>query len=272
MRAHVRTIGRWVMLPLILLALAGCNLPTPTPSVLPTSTQPTATETLTAAPTLAAATDTPTPPPADTVTPTIANPVAIRDTLCYGGPGRVYGVISGIQAGRSLTLLGKSALLDWWIVQNPIYNVPCWVAAADLQIDLSFDTSSVEIATPPPYPANLLPGSATLDPSTPTCAVQFTVYLNVKNNGSQATITQGKVSAVDMRASDGSQQASGTGSFPTLDPGDSYQVQIPLTVSAYYGEQHNIKLVIDPDRQIPEFNETDNSKTISYTLEQGSCP
>ena len=46
--------------------------------------------------TLAPAGDTPTPTqlPTDTSVPTPPDPVAVQDALCYGGPGRVYGVIS----------------------------------------------------------------------------------------------------------------------------------------------------------------------------------
>jgi hypothetical protein len=152
--------------------------------------------------------------------PTVPDPVAVQDALCYGGPGRVYGVISAIQGGSSVVLLGRGSLYDWWIVQNPIYNVPCWIAATELQIDAAYDTSALEVATPPPFPANLDPGSVLLDPSPPTCAQQFTVAVDVKNEGSQPTISTGTVSAVDQRESDGSQQASATGTFPTLGPGE----------------------------------------------------
>jgi hypothetical protein len=204
--------------------------------------------------------------------PTPPSPVAVRDALCYGGPGRVYGVISAIQAGTSLSLLGRGSLYDWWIVQNPIYNVPCWIDATDLQIDAAYDTSALEVATPPPFPANLDPGSVLLDPSPPTCAQQFTVAVDVKNEGSQPTISTGTVSAVDQRESDGSQQASATGTFPTLGPGETYRVSISLTVSAYYDEEHVISLVVDPDTVIPEYDESDNRAAIHYTLQKGSCP
>jgi hypothetical protein len=218
------------------------------------------------------ATETPTPQPTETSVPTAPNPVALNSALCYGGPGRVYGVISSIKAGASLELLGKSALLDWWIIQNPIYNVPCWIPAGDVRVDLAFDTSAIEVATPPPYPATLVGGRTALDAAPPTCAVQFTVYANVTNNGHQATISEGSVVAVNVRKSDGSQLVSGTGTFPALEASETYQVSIPLTVSAYYEEEHEIRLYIDPDREIPEFNESDNTTSISYTLEQGSCP
>ena len=150
--------------------------------------------------------------------------------------------------------------------------MPCWIAATELQIDAAYDTSALEVATPPPFPANLDPGSVLLDPSPTTCAQGFTIAVNVKNEGSQPTISTGTVSAVDRRDTDGSQQASGTGTFPTLGPGETYQVNIPLTVSTYYDEEHVISLVVDPDTVIPEYDETDNQASISYTLQKGGCP
>ena len=47
---------------------------------------------------------------------------------------------------------------------------------------------------------------------------------------------------------------------------------MPLTIATYYNEQHNINLVIDPSNQIPETVEGDNNRSISYTLQKGSCP
>jgi hypothetical protein len=34
---------------------------------------------------------------------------------------------------------------------------------------------------------------------------------------------------------------------------------------------HRITLVIDPSNQIPETQKGDNTQTIEYTLQQGSC-
>jgi hypothetical protein len=268
----LRALRLFLLVSMILAFLAGCNVPAATPFVLPSATPGLPTET--PSPTLAPVLDTPTATlaPTDTSVPTLSNPVVVQTTLCFGGPGKVYGVISGIQAGTSLELLGKSALLDWWIVLNPTYNVPCWIAARDLQIDPGFDTAGLEVATPPPFPANLAPGRPALDPSPPTCSVQFTVSLNVTNKGSQATVSTGKVSAVDRRDSDGSQQATGSGTFPVLGPGETYRVSIPLTVSKWYNEKHVISLAVDPDKVIPEYDEGDNKTSISYTLQQGSCP
>ncbi len=111
-----------------------------------------------------------------------------------------------------------------------------------------------------------------LDPGTPTCGQTFTVGFDVANLGSQPTAFSGTVSLIDTRAADGSQQGPGTiGGFPILQPGQTFRVNMPLTISTWYNEQHNLTLVIDPSNQIPENNESDNIRTISYTLQKGSC-
>ncbi len=115
-------------------------------------------------------------------------------------------------------------------------------------------------------------GIVVFSPSTPTCAQTFNVGFDVANLGSQPTAISGTVSLVDSRAADGSQQGSTVGGFPVLQPGQTFRVTMPLTVSTWYNEQHNITLVIDPSNQIPESNESDNVRTISYTLQKGSCP
>ena len=111
-----------------------------------------------------------------------------------------------------------------------------------------------------------------LNPGTPTCEQTFTVGFDVANLGSQPTAISGTVSLVDTRAADGSQQGNTIGGFPILQPGQTFRVNMPLTISTWYNEQHNLTLVIDPGNQIPETVEGDNVRTISYTLQKGSCP
>lgn len=99
---------------------------------------------------------TPAPTPIDTVVPspvaTAQNPLVIKDTLCWLGPGPVYVVSSAVHAGTRVTLLGKGSIPGWWIVSGPIYHDPCWVYQQDLQIDPNYDLSNLQIFNPPPTP------------------------------------------------------------------------------------------------------------------------
>jgi subtilase family serine protease len=47
---------------------------------------------------------------------------------------------------------------------------------------------------------------------------------------------------------------------------------MPLTVSTWYSESHTLTLVIDPNNQVPEAGKTDNTGTLNYTLQKGTCP
>ena len=252
---------------------AGCNLPGQKAPEIPTATLPLPSETATVAATEPpVATPSTTLAPTETTTPTPLSPVVVNDTLCYRGPGKVYGVVSSMKADTNAVLIGKGALEGWWVLLNPTYNQPCWIAATDLKLDPAYDTTALQVYDIPPLPANLVPGRPSLDPSPPNCMDMFYIYVNVTNKGSEPTITGGTVTATDKRSSNGSRQATASGTFPVLKAGESYKVQIQMTVSKYWGEQHQIQIVIDPENQIPENNESDNTTSISYTLAQGSCP
>ncbi len=95
-----------------------------------------------------------------TVTPTItATPTATpspptirRDTLCWLGPGPIYPVVSSIQQGTVVELLGVGALEGWFVINNPRFNLPCWVDADDLDVDPNLDLTVLIIFPVPPTP------------------------------------------------------------------------------------------------------------------------
>ena len=159
----------WIAGASLILALLACNIsvngvaPTPvielpsnTPAVsvessatgTQTETQPIATESSTPVP----ATDTASPP---TSTPTPQNPLVTTTAYCWSGPTDKtlkYEVISSIQAGTRVQLLGKGIVDGWWIVRNPRYNDPCWIQQQYVQIDLSYDLSTLKTFAVPSTP------------------------------------------------------------------------------------------------------------------------
>jgi len=86
------------------------------------------------------------------VTPTPQNPLVLRATLCWVGPGPVYDVVSALKQNERVVLLGRGSNGGWWIVENPIYHDPCWVQEADLQLDPGTNTAGLKVFTPPPTP------------------------------------------------------------------------------------------------------------------------
>jgi hypothetical protein len=134
----------------------------------------------------------------------------------------------------------------------------------------------VQPAAPTGVPAssanvNLVAGIVELNPGQPVCNQTFTIGLDVANLGGEATAASSTVSVVDVRAADGTTQQTTTGGFPVLQPGQTFRVNMALTVSTYFDETHEIRFVIDPNNGVPENNESDNTRTITYTLQRGGC-
>ncbi len=149
---------------LLLLAVIACNLPSaavPTnslqfavPSITHAVSQ-TTTAISTAEP-IGTLSITPIPSLTDTsvpaVSPTPQNPLVKIDSLCWGGPGKTYEVISTIRSGTRVVLLGRGIIDGWWIVKNPTYHDPCWLPAGSLQIDPAMDLSGLQVYKVPPTP------------------------------------------------------------------------------------------------------------------------
>jgi uncharacterized protein YgiM (DUF1202 family) len=104
----------------------------------------------------AASTDTAAPVPTDiqppSATPTQAKPVVIHDALCSQGPGNNYEVVSSVKTGTVVEIIGRGSIAGWFIITNPIYHDPCWIASVNLQIDPGFNVSGLRVYNPPSSP------------------------------------------------------------------------------------------------------------------------
>jgi hypothetical protein len=150
----------------LLLAALACNLPegTGTPELDATALAGTLSVVQT---TMAAPTFTPTPSrtPIPTFPSSTQRPTVVIATLCWLGPGPAYEVSSSVSAGLQVDLLGRDFAGEWWIIRGPIYHDPCWVMRNTLQIDPSFNTSSLPIYTAPPTPTPTPTDTPTLTPT-----------------------------------------------------------------------------------------------------------
>lgn len=228
--------------------------------------------------------------------PASATPDSPQATFTQGinvrsGPGTIYNPpIGSFAAGQTTEILARNPAGDWYKVRY--YNGEGWVFGGLLTV--AGDTSSLPVDPGPPPPtaapptaipptaviatappatnANLVAGVVVLSPAQPRCAETFNVGFDVANLGSEATASSGTVSLQDLRAADGSPQGSTIGGFPVLQPGQTFRVDMPLTISTWHSEQHRIVLVIDADGRIPETVDGDNRVEITYTLEKGNCP
>lgn len=248
-------------------------------------------------PTLSAATPISTATPIivpSTVAPTLApgaGPTAtlIQTANIRSGPGLIFNPpIGSLPAGTTTDILARSPASDWLKIRYA--NGDGWVFAA--LVTISGDLGAVPIDAGPPPPnathaaatlplpptntpqttANLAAGIVVLDPSQPRCVEPFIVGFDVANTGSQPTAAGGSVHLTNARAADGSVQAEATGNFPVLQPGETFRVNMPLTISTWYDETHRITLTIDPANEVPEALESDNTQTLNYVLQKGACP
>jgi len=102
-----------------------------------------------------------------TLIPSDAVPVGLArvSTLCWEGPGDQYNVVSSVQTGTKLKLLGIGEISGWFIVDNPIYpGVNCWLGSNTVQIDPDVNLSTLKIYPAPPL---LIPTSTAI-PLEPT--------------------------------------------------------------------------------------------------------
>ena len=94
-----------------------------------------------------------TPLPTATFTPTsgpIQPPTVRHHAACWFGPGSDYNLESNITKGERVQILGVGSLPGWYIIRNPYFQQPCWIQAADLNIDPAMDLSQYPIVTPYP--------------------------------------------------------------------------------------------------------------------------
>jgi hypothetical protein len=84
--------------------------------------------------------------------PTAQNPLVIRDTLCWRGPGPGYVVSSAVHAGTRVILLGQGSIPGWWVIEGPVYHDACWIYQQDLQIDPGYSFQGLRTYDPPATP------------------------------------------------------------------------------------------------------------------------
>jgi uncharacterized protein YraI len=242
------------------------------------NTQPTAIPT-TAAPAVTNAPSTPSRP-----TATFQQGINVRR-----GPGLEFDPpIGAFAAGQTTEIIAVNPAGSWYKVRYGGGEGWVFAALTEASGDIASlprdagppaPTAAPPTAVPPTQPppppattANLVAGIVVLNPSQPACAGTFSIGFDVANLGGQPTASSSTVSVQDVRSSDGASQQTTLGGFPVLQANQTFRVDMPLTVSTFYDEEHTIILIIDPNNQVPETNESDNRREIKYTLQKGSCP
>lgn len=234
----------------------------------------------------------PTNPPAPAESPTPSTPytTTTQGINVRSGPSTLFNPpIGSLAANQSVDLLAKSPDGQWFKVKY--YNGSGWVFASYTKP--SVDPASLQVDAGPPVPtltpipptavpvvptavpaqttANIVLGNVNINPALPiACGKTVTISIDVANLGGQPTTTSGSISIKDYRASDNQEVASTNGAFGPINNGQTVNVSgMFLTVTAYVNEPHKLVIKLNPDGAVPETNNADNNRELTYTL--GGC-
>ena len=102
-------------------------------------------------------TNTPQPSPTITLTPTSSNPIISVNvnTNCRSGPGPDYDIIGQLLVGEEAVVIALGENPYFILIENPDSPGTCWLWLQHAEI--TGDTSTLPIATPPPTTAQELP-------------------------------------------------------------------------------------------------------------------
>jgi hypothetical protein len=152
----------WLLSVVLLVVLAGCNLPGMESAAARQATaQMQTVEAVMTAETQAtdtpATTDTPEPSPTPTETPVPSATTPSRlarlttDANCRSGPGTIYDVRQVLANGTSVPVVSKNAdPNNVWIEVQPAGGPPCWLSI--ITVTLNFNTNELAVGVIPPTP------------------------------------------------------------------------------------------------------------------------
>lgn len=245
---------------------------TPSTSVIVIGGTPTAGGVIISRPTLAAS-------PSPTGDPIVT---ANTDANVRTGDGTVYPIVGSLLSGTQARLLGISSSGSGWYYIELSNGRRGFISPGIVTV--SGNVAGLQRITPPPVPATPTPtrlpstGDAIANgigfvPSEPRCNEAFQVQVNVTNIGSTTFATGGTLTIRDIHIGSGTTTTTVTGSFPALAPGQNFVVAVPILVSSFGGEDHQVIATVDSGNAIMEENEGNNNFTsAAYRLRRAGCP
>jgi len=252
--------------------------PTPTATITPSTSviviggTPTPGGVIISRPTLAAS-------PSPTGDPIVT---ANTDANVRTGDSTAYPVVGSLLAGTTARLLGISSSGSGWYYIEFSNGRRGFVSPGI--VNVSGNVANLQRITPPPVPATPTPtrppstGDAIAKrigfvPSEPRCNEAFQVQVNISNVGSTTFASGGTLTIRDIHIGSGTTTSSASNTFPALTPGQNFVVVIPILVSSFGGEDHQIIASVDSGNNIIEDNESNNTFTSApYRLRRAGCP
>ncbi len=207
---------------------------------------------------------TPTPEPPQPTAP-FAYPAqgyyAVNVRFCDSIDNNGCPVIDSMDSRGGAVLAISASGSGWYNVILPS-GMSGWVSPTVVRIE--GDVSTLPLVAPParlppPAVASVILNGIAIQGGTATCAVPFSVEINVANSGN-AVAPAATVTLQDVNIRTGEVIATQYGGFPALNPGSNYVVVIPMSVSAYYNETHELRASLGTE-----------GVRLQYYLNQGGC-
>ncbi len=221
------------------------------------------------------ATDTPSRP-----TLTITTGVNLRR-----GPGTVFNPpVGSMPPNATADIVAVNPSGDWYKVRSTYGEG--WISAAFVTVSGNVESLPVDPGPPTPVPftptpeatatpvtnANLIiSGTPVISPHPLECGEAANVRVTIQNNGTGATAAEGRILVEDIHMGSNARQQSTEGTFPVLQPGQTFTAEMRITVSTFFNEGHQIVITVDNNNTIPETNEGDNRFTSDYVLQKSDC-
>lgn len=165
------------------------------------------------------------------------------------------------EEGRVLAISANGT--GWFQVQRSTGSIG-WVSPAVVTTVGDF-TNLPRVSPPPPLAPPPPPTAANITinglaiQGNAVCNETFTVHVNIANTGN-AVSRAGSVTLQNVHIRTGSITTTGYGSYPDLAPGANFVVVIPMRVSVFFNEEHELRAFTSG----VQFN-------TRYILQQGSC-
>ena len=231
--------------------------------------------------------DQPTPIPPSPVSSVPSAPQAriIQGVNVRSGPGTIFAPpIGSLAANASTTILAVSPERDWYKVQY--YNGSGWIIATAAEVTGDLASLPIDAGPPTPMPAQPAAPSVPSDglsaaPSGADLVVTFVGGALTCNQPGQVTVTVTNIGTaasgptrvlVESVARGNQVAASASFDVGPIEPLVPVDGSVTLTVTTFVGEEHVLRVTIDPDNRVPESNEGNNQNSgTRYTLQSGSC-
>ena len=214
--------------------------------------------------------------PAVSTGPSEVTGIVIRPAPLRPGPGVDSGQpVGSLMVDDDVLIIAINPAGNWYRIRRGT-DIDAWVDASLVAAADDISGLPIENGAPPPPQegVNLVVTSIELDPDPPVCGQPANVRATIRNSGALDSQTSPWVGAKAHLLSDESVQAQNpeTVYLPALEAGAETVLEIPLTLTARFGESHVIRVTVDQGNHVIETRENDNTAASrQFELSQGTC-